>query len=138
MVSKLSAPIGWSEDEMRIVRLVSHYGHGPLPSAADQEFSSLSGSDQKQVIRLAGIIRLADVLDQTGPARRNLEVRTEANTTLILVDGFDPLAPPGFDVAAARHLLEVSAGGPILIRPAPPSPSPERALAKAADQSALL
>ena len=85
------------------------------------------------MIRLAGIIRLADVLDQTGPARRTLEVRTHANTTLILINGFDLLARPAFDVAAARHLLEVSAGGPVLIRPAP-SASPERALAKAAHQ----
>jgi CHAD domain-containing protein len=115
MVSRFSAPAGWSAEEMRVVRLVSHYGNGPLPAAADVEFASLTDFDRARVMKLAGIIRLADVLEQTGSAGRNVQLHMEANTLSISIPGFDPLTPPAIDIAAARHLLEVALGRPILV-----------------------
>lgn len=54
MVSKFSVPVGWSAEEMRVVRLVSRYSHGPLPSTADEEFASLAEPDRTRVMKLAG------------------------------------------------------------------------------------
>jgi CHAD domain-containing protein len=124
MVSKFSVPAGWSAEEMRVVRLVSHYGHGPLPSATDEGFASLTDSDRAQVMKLAGIVRLADVLETTGSGP-NVQVRIEANTLSILIPDFDPLTPPAIEIAAARHLLEVALGRPVFVLPAPIAPLPE-------------
>ncbi len=131
-LDKLPAPVGWSDQEMRLVRLVSRYCRGPLPSRADQDFSRLPGSLQRQVMRLAGILRLAEGLDRVQPtAGSSVQVRTVENTLTVFVDELDLLGDSSAELAAARHLFEVAEGIPILIRPAP-SPRARRALAKAA------
>ena len=119
MVGKFSVPVGWTAEEMRVVRLVSHYGRGPLPSSADNEVVSLSNSDRLRVMKLAGIVRLADVLETTGSAGLNVHVCFERNSLSILVPGFDPLSPLAIEIAAARHLLEVALERSILALPAP-------------------
>ena len=128
MVNRFSVPAGWSAEEMRIVRLVSHFGHGSLPSTADKEYASLSDFDRAQVIKLAGIVRLAGVLEATGSAGLSPQTRFEANTLSILIPGFDPLTPSAIEIAAARHLLEVALQRPILLLAAPAAALPEENL----------
>lgn len=131
MVSKLSVPVGWSAEEMRIVRLVSHYSHGPLPSVADEEFSRLADLDRERVMKLAGIVRLADALEHSGVAESNPQVHLEANSLTVLAANLDLFSPSAMDIAAARHLLEIAVGRPILVRPAPGA-STQQASAKVA------
>ncbi len=131
VLGRLSVPVGWSDEEMRLVRLVSRHSRGTSPPSVDEEFSLLTPSRQQQALRLAGILRIAHALDITHAAAPHLEVRTAENILTILVDGLDPFSPQATDVAAARHLFEVSEGIPLLVRPARPEPA-ERPLANAA------
>jgi CHAD domain-containing protein len=125
MVRKLSVPAGWNEEEMRVVRLVSHFGRGPLPTAGDEEFASITESDRVYVMKLAGIVRIADVLEASGSADLSVHLSDESNILSILIPNFDPLTPPAIDIAAARHLLEVALGRPVFIRAAPVAVLPD-------------
>jgi CHAD domain-containing protein len=130
MIGRLSVPIGWNDEEMRLVRMVSGYCRGALPCSADEDFSQLPRSQQRWVMQLAGIVRLAEKVDEIHPsAVHNLQVCTVEGVLTIVLDGLDLLSAHGSELAAARHLLEVAEGIPILIRPAP---STESALVKTA------
>lgn len=130
MIGKLSIPIGWREDEMRLVRLASQYCSGPLPSASDPDFQALPHVHRQQVLRMAGILRLADTLNTGASTSPDLEILGDGSSVTIVVVGLDPFGEHALDVAAARHLLELSEGIPILVR-APAA----RLLAKAAASS---
>ncbi|MGH9524051.1 MAG: hypothetical protein ACRD3E_16130, partial [Terriglobales bacterium] len=126
MIGKLSFPVGWHEDEMRVVRLASEYCSGPLP--ASPQFSSLPRSLQQQVMRLAGILRLADALNRGTTVCPEIEVAGENGVALVLVSNFDQLSDRALEIASARHLLELSEAVPVLVRALPAA----RPLAKAA------
>jgi CHAD domain-containing protein len=115
LLGRLSVPIGWTGDEMRLVRLLARYCRGPLPSVADPELSALGASEQTRLMRLAGVLRLADALAKVAAAA-DVRVATVEHALTILAAGVDPLSPEAAELAGARYLLEVCAAVPVMVR----------------------
>jgi len=121
MMRKLSVPVGWNAEEMRLVGLVARYCRGDLPCSADEDFAALPRSQQRRVMQLAGIVRLAEGIEMVHPsAARSWQIGTVSGVPTLFVDGLDLLSGQAAELAAARHLFEVAEGIPILIRPASP------------------
>jgi hypothetical protein len=68
---------------------------------------------------LAGILRLACACDRAHDARiRSLRLDSSTPAWTLIAEGYDAAAPFAEHLAAARHLLELACGHPILIVPA--------------------
>ncbi len=115
-LAKLPTPVGWTEAEMNRVRLAVRFGSGAVPNKAEVEFQRLTPDMQRDVLRMSGVLRLADALDRATGGR---DIRTAAEARdgmwLIRVSGFDELSPAAEQVAAARHLLEYVEKVPFLV-----------------------
>lgn len=121
MLGKLAAPVGWTEEEIAIVRLAARFSSGPLPSTADPALSTLPDVQQRAVLRMAGVLRLADALNSTPAEAMITGIGGDQGCITAHVAGFDPVGESALAVGAARHLLELSEGVPILVRPAAPN-----------------
>ena len=118
MIGRLSPPVGWNEEDMRLVRLVfRHSQGGAFAFNADEEYRSVPASQRKLVLQLTGILRLAAALAAV-PSPPGLEVKTSKNVITLLVEGFDPTSEHASAIAEARHLLEYASGSAVLVRPA--------------------
>ncbi len=118
LLAKFSVPIGWSERDMRVVRMATLFSRNQLPPEIEHEFSQMTPSDQQQVIRFAGILRLARALVEA-THHATATIARNNGTVSVLAPGFEPLSPAALQVAAARHLLEFSLQRPILVSSPP-------------------
>jgi hypothetical protein len=118
VMARFSVPVGWTEPEMSLVRLVSRYCRGPVPSVADPEFSSLSLDARRQVLRMAGMVRLADALNSGSGEIPAVDVACERGIVTVFAAGFDPLGPRALEMAGACYLLELSEEIPVRVRTA--------------------
>ena len=114
LVEKLDVPPGWTPEQLRIAGLVARFHRGALP-ASQPRFARLARSKRHIVALLAGILRLAEVIDSLeGPAKVHLE---RQNGFLVLHTGAPPASGRGPErIAARRYLLESACGMPILLR----------------------
>jgi len=116
MLRKLDSPMGLNKDTLRYIALITRFHRGPMPRPGQKAFSGIPDGQKKAIILLCGILRLANAfgLPPQKPIRK-LELKK--------VQGFIHITAPGYSknnasaekLAAARHLLEVACGLPILI-----------------------
>lgn len=117
MMAKLTAPVGVGKSELSQAAIVARYHRGALPQKKHRAFAKLPMREQKKVMLLAGILRLACALDwdHRGLVRQVLLERQNGQL-VIRAAGYTPLSPMGERVARARHLLEVATLQPVLVR----------------------
>ncbi len=127
MLVKLEPPPGWTPQHLSIAGLVGRYHRGALPGT-QPSYSSLPVSARAVVNALAGILRLADRLDEAHD-QSIARVRVERSDGFVLIraDGYRELTRSAEHIAAARHLLEAVCGMPILIRPGNDAVKPKTA-----------
>lgn len=140
LIKKHSTPLGWKEEDMLRAGLVARFHTGALPIRSHKEMRDLLPEEQRTVVRLAAILRLANALDathdgnirriklenpseRTGGRRTNGFLRKPAgipkNEALVIgAEGYLDRTSRAQAVAAERYLLETVIGRPVLVRAA--------------------
>jgi CHAD domain-containing protein len=126
LIRRLTPPLGWSAEKMRWVGIVARYHQGALPRIGQKTILGLSQVQRQAVLKLAGILRLANAFDseRTGRIQR-LQVHEHNGFFEIAAQGYSPRDSVAENVAAARHLLETVCRRPVMVKPLrAPSPKP--------------
>src|SRR5215831_11560815 len=140
LIKKHGTPLGWKEEDIRRAGLVARFHCGALPVRSHKAMQDLLPDEQRTVVRLAAVLRLANAFDAThdgnirrvklenpiDPAkvrRTNGFLRKPAglnkNEALVIgAEGYVDGTATAQAVAAERYLLETVIGRPVLIRPA--------------------
>lgn len=121
LVEKLDRPFPWTHQDLAIIALIARYHRGALPSRHQTGPRGLGPLARSLAQRLAGILRLADAFDaDRHGAIRSIKVSKPGEFVVIRAKGLHNYSDLAERIARARHLLELSCGYPILVRPAPP------------------
>jgi CHAD domain-containing protein len=118
LIRRLTPPLGWSAEKMRWVGIVARYHRGALPRVGQKTIMGLSHAQRQAVLKLAGILRLANAFDSERNGRiQRLQVHEHNGFFEIAAQGYSARDSVAENVAAARHLLETVYRRPLLVKP---------------------
>lgn len=145
MIRGRGAPLGMEAARLQRAAIVARFHQGALPTRRHQLLRDLLPDEQRVVLQLAAILRLANAFDpgHDGHIRRlqlaagaksqgvsghdglnGFRLRNSgmsANQALIITaEGYSPYGPAARAIAAERHLLETVLRRPILVKPLRP------------------
>ena len=116
LIQKLTPPIGWTADELRLAAFVARYHRGALPSDTQKTFSSLPQSKRRIVQSLGGILRLACAFDHNHDGQiRRVTVESVEPVLAVRAEGYAEATTLAEHLAAARHLLEIAYQMPVFV-----------------------
>ena len=138
LIKAHGTPLGWKAENMRRAALLARFHDGALPARNHKALRDLLSDEQKLVIRLSAILRLANALDVThdGHVRsvklENVELPTQRSNgfrprpaglgkneaLVIAAEGYTAGTATAMAVAAERYLLETVLKRPILVKTA--------------------
>ena len=146
MIRKHGNPLGWKAADLQRAAVVARFHRGALPARKHKLLRDLLPDEQKAIIQLAAILRLANALDAGHDGRiGRIQVESSVNKNtpvraarvhkkitggflskpnrlapdealLISAEGYSPLGPYAQTIAAERHLLETVLRRPVLIK----------------------
>jgi len=118
LVRRLTPPLSWTDEKLRWVGIVARYHRGALPRAGQKTLIGLSESQRQSVLKLAGILRLANAFDSERDGRiQRLEVWEQNGFLEIAAQGYSARDRMAEGIAAARHLLEIVYRRPVMVKP---------------------
>jgi CHAD domain-containing protein/HD superfamily phosphodiesterase len=118
LIRRLTPPLGWSAEQMRLVGIVARYHRGALPGAGQATLAGLSAIRRQSFLKLAGILRVASAFDSDKSGRiQRLEVHAQNGVIQIAAQGYSPRDHMAEEIAAARHLLETVYRRPVMVKP---------------------
>jgi CHAD domain-containing protein/HD superfamily phosphodiesterase len=137
LIQRHGTPLGWSAENMRRAALLARFHCGTLPSHNHKALRDLLSDEQRMMIRLGAILRLANALDiaHDGRVRRikidNIRAARRGNGFLrksaglgrheplvIAAEGYVDRSPTAQAVAAERYLLETVLKRPVILKAA--------------------
>ncbi len=117
MVAKLKAPLGWSQEDMRCVAALVRFHRGGLPPRNDAAFVGLDRKRRAGLMRLIGILRLANAFDDNHAGKvRELAVECRNGALMVSGHGLPAMSREAERAARARYVLEMACRRPIGIR----------------------
>jgi CHAD domain-containing protein len=118
LIYKLHPPLGWSEEKLRFAAAIARYHRGALPRTGQKAFAGLTPAQRQTLLRLAGILRLANAFDSDrGGTIGRLAVHEEGRILVIAAQGYNSRSRMAQEIAAARHLLETVLRRPFMVKP---------------------
>jgi CHAD domain-containing protein/HD superfamily phosphodiesterase len=138
LIKAHGAPLGWKPEVMQRAAVIARFHCGALPTRSHKLMRDLLSDEQRALIRLSAILRLANALDAAhdGQVRRIRLERADAKrrsngflrkppalgkneALLMLADGYVDGSPTARTVAAERYLLETLLRRPVIVRASP-------------------
>ena len=118
LILRLTPPLGWSAENLQLAAIVVRYHRGVLPNGRQTIWKALPFPQRRSILRLIGILRLANAFDADHQRRvRRLMVTSRNGFLSIAADNYSSRSRVAEAVAAERHVLELVYRRPILIRP---------------------
>ncbi|MGO9085301.1 MAG: CHAD domain-containing protein [Candidatus Sulfotelmatobacter sp.] len=140
LIKAHGTPLGWKAENMQRAAVVARFHAGALPTRGHKALRDLLPDEQRTIVRLAAILRLANALDaphdghirrvrienpvarsQSRQRRSNGFVRKPAalgkNEALVIAaDGYTPGSPAAQTIAAERYLMETVLRRPVVVK----------------------
>jgi CHAD domain-containing protein len=118
LIQRLAPPLGWSPENLQLAAIVARYHRGVLPNSRQTIWKAIPWPERRWMLRLIGILRLANAFDADHQRRvRHLMVTSRNGFLSIAADNYSSRSRVAEAVAAERHVLELFYRRPILIRP---------------------
>jgi CHAD domain-containing protein/HD superfamily phosphodiesterase len=141
LIKKHGAPLGWKPETLAKAAIVARFHCGAVPTRSHRLLRDLFAEEQKTIIRLSAILRLANALDSAhdgqarglkiivpGSFRESRTKRTNGflrkssrlgtnEPLLISVQGYAERTSTAQTVAAERYLLETILRRPVIVKP---------------------
>jgi CHAD domain-containing protein len=118
LVQEVDRPFSWKQQDLDVIAYIARYHRGALPSKRQTGLRLLPTGMRQMAQLLAGILRLANAMDAQHEGRiRRIRVARPGEYAVIYADGLDAQSALAERIAGARHLLELSCGTAILVRP---------------------
>jgi CHAD domain-containing protein/HD superfamily phosphodiesterase len=150
LIQKHGAPLGWKSENLARAAVVARFHCGPLPVRTHKSLRNLPPDEQRTIIRLSAILRLANALDSAhdghirrvkieNPAasasslhrvnghRQANAVPGKGDALIIAAEGYADGSSTAQAVAAERYLLETVLRRPVMVRAMKTSPARNRA-----------
>jgi len=137
LIQKHGAPLGWKPETISRAAIVARFHCGVLPTRSHKALRDLLAEEQKTVIRLAAILRLANAFDsQHNGQIRSVKIENVAPTlrrmngfkrkpaplgkneaVIVAAEGYTDGTPAAQTIAAERYLLETVLRRPVMVTP---------------------
>ena len=118
LITRLSVPLGWTPEKLKIVAAVARYHRGALPRKGQKGLIGFSDQQRETAIRLAAVLRLANAFDAERDGRiERLACERRNGFLVIRAQAYNPRDRMAETIAGSRHLLELVYHRPVLVRP---------------------
>jgi len=118
LIQKLKPPLGCSAERLRLAGIVARYHRRALPRGGQKTLARLYPGQRQNILKLAGILRLANAFDTARDGRiQRLAVSEQNGVLTIAAHGYSPRDRMAEGIAAARHLLETVYRSPVMVKP---------------------